>query len=448
MRTPSRRAPLLVACAFALAASLSAAAVDNPPAAAKPVAQRTMPVVSGSPSSPEGRRMAEELGALEKALIDHLKGTKPSTFEALDKKRRELKARIEAASLTPSDRRLLDDRLARSASVILRSRRLTGGASKLDGELTKAVAGAGAVGGPDAAGDPLFQIDVLLGDLDRAASNPAEAEEIFENLTRRFGSVAGPAGAVAVDFGSIRKTLEVTYTPDGAPGTNAAKARDLARDTPAPAPEPVAARGEAVDYAAMLSLSAGRAANTFVQGLPDGVERRFTAERADRIKELLDAGRHAVAAMGGDPDTFSGIDALVLHLSRQEQGLADSMDLGNDFSSMDEVMVRVEAIKSVNRELGAFMARLWEYRGFLRMQLVGAQVPLDTKFKPWETFPDGQGTAGAQVVGLSRGVSQFVGLRFDHADGSSRFQGQARDGRSGLIVVLDGANKRTESVIG
>ncbi|MCR4295396.1 MAG: hypothetical protein NUW21_07660, partial [Elusimicrobia bacterium] len=259
---------------------------------------------------------------------------------------------------------------------------------------------------------------------------------------------AGPAGAVAVDFGSIRKTLEVTYTPDGAPGTNAAKARNLARDTPAPAPAPVAARGEAIDYAAMLSLSAGRAANTFVQALPDGVERRFTAERADRLKELFDAGRAAVAAMGGDPNTFSGLDALVAHLSRQEQGLADSMGMGAQSDSMDEIMVRIEAIMTVNRELGAFMARLWEYRGFLRTQLVGAQVPLDTKFTPWETFPDGQGTVGAQVVGLARGVSQFVGLRFDHADGSSRFQGQARNGRSGLIVVLDGAKKRTESLIG
>ncbi|MDD5303908.1 MAG: hypothetical protein PHS14_12480 [Elusimicrobia bacterium] len=450
MRTRSRRAPLLAACAFALAASLSAAAGDTKAVSATAVVQPTMPAVSGSLSTPQGERMAAELAGLEKALIQHLKGEQPSTFEALDARRKELKARIDAAGLVPNDKKVLDDRLSRSASVIARSLRLTGGAALLDPEVSKAVANAGAVPNPAGSKDPLYQIDALLGELDRASANPADAEKIFDALNRRYGTPKVASGAVPVNFGAIRKTLADTwsFTPKGAPGTNAAKARDLGRDTPAPAQEPVVARGESVDYAALLSLSGGRAANMIAERLPDGGERRFVADRSDRLKELLDAGRLAVSAMGGDPNTFSSIDALVAHLSRQEQDLADSMSLGNNFDSMDEVMLRVSAIKSINRELGAFMARLWEYRGFLRESLVAAQVPLNTKFTPWETFPDGQGSAGAQVVGLNRGVSQFVGLRYDNPDGSSRFQGQGRGGRSGLIVALDKGNKRAESLIG
>ena len=453
MRTPSRRAPLLAACAFALAASLSAWADDSKVIPAAQILPPTAALVSGSPSTPLGERMAAELAELETALIKHLKGEQPSTFEKLDARRKELKERLETVGLVPADKKMLEERLGRSESVIARSLRLTGGAPLLDPEISKAVFNAEAAVNPAGGAnvkDPLYKIDVLLGELDKAAANPAEAEKIFDALTRRYGSPAGPSGGVRVNFGAIRKTLADTwsYTPKGAAGTNEAKARDLARATPVPVQERALVVGESFDYAAMLSLTAGRAANAFVDKLPDGVERRFVAERSDRMKELLDAGRRAVSAMHGDPNTFTSIDELVAHLTAQEQSLARSMNLSDDYSSMDDVMLRVSAVKSVNRQLGAFMATLWEYRAFLRMNLVKAQVPLDTKFKPWETFPDGTGTTGAQVVGLKRGVTSFVGLRYDNADGSSRFQGQAPDGRSGLILAFDSAKKRTESLIG
>ena len=76
MRIRSRRAPLLAACAFALAASLSVHA-DPPeakPLAAVPVVLATVPQIAGSPTSPEGQRMSAELAELESALVKHLKG--------------------------------------------------------------------------------------------------------------------------------------------------------------------------------------------------------------------------------------------------------------------------------------------------------------------------------------------------------------------------------------
>ncbi|MBI4062190.1 MAG: hypothetical protein HY403_12270, partial [Elusimicrobia bacterium] len=228
MRTRSLRAPLLAACAFACAASSFAAAGEG-----RAVPELTMPPVSGALSTPAGERMAVAVAALEKALIRHLKGEEPSTFEALDAQRKALKDRIDSAGLAPRDKKILTERLERSASVIARSLRLTGGGATLDSEVSKAVASANAAGHPASATDPLYQIDALLGLLDRAASAPAEADGIFDNLNRRYGAAAGSVG---VNFDAIRRTLEDTwsFTPKGAPGTNAAKARNLNRAMPAP----------------------------------------------------------------------------------------------------------------------------------------------------------------------------------------------------------------------
>ena len=91
-----------------------------------------------------------------------------------------------------------------------------------------------------------------------------------------------------MNFGAIKDKLAITYTAKGAPGTNEAKARNLARDTPAPLQQPVtAARADSYDFAAMLSLTAGRAASAFTDKLPDGAERRFVTERADPCREAL-----------------------------------------------------------------------------------------------------------------------------------------------------------------
>ncbi|MEQ1920359.1 MAG: hypothetical protein ABL955_14305, partial [Elusimicrobiota bacterium] len=350
--------------------------------------------------------------------------------------------------LTPADKKLLDDRLARSASIIMRSRRLSGGSPLLDPEISKAIGNTGSVPDPSPAKDPLYLIDKLLGDLDQASANPDQAAKIFDDLNRRYGSPKGPTGGVPVNFGAIREKLAITYTPQGAPGTNAAKARNLGRDTPLPLQEAAVVRAESYDYAALLSLTAGRAAEAIADKLPNGTERRFISERDARLKELFDAGRRAASVLGVDPGTFATVDSLVEYLSQEEQKLAASLGLSNKYESMDDVMLRITAIKTANMELGAFMATLWEYRGYLRANLVKGLVPLNTKFVPWETFPDGNGTTGAQVVGLTRGVSQFVGLRFDNQDGSSRFQGQAKDGRSGLIVAFDKNKQRSESLIG
>ncbi len=174
MRTRSRFVPLLAACAFALAASLSAAAEETKPITVAPIVRATVAPMSGSLSTPLGERMAVELAELEKALIKHLKGEVLSSFEALDARRKELKTRIDAAGLVPGDKKVLDDRLARSASVIARSLRLTGGAPALDPEISKILTQANA--NPTLAADPLYQIDALLGDLNRASTNPAEAD--------------------------------------------------------------------------------------------------------------------------------------------------------------------------------------------------------------------------------------------------------------------------------
>ena len=129
MRTRSRRAPLLAACAFALAVPLSAPAGDAQPVAIVPVAQQTIPVINGSLTTPAGRQMAEQLAELEKSLVKHLKGEQPSSFDALDKKRKELKARIDAASLARASREVLAPRRRRTARGQMRPRRHTGGAA-------------------------------------------------------------------------------------------------------------------------------------------------------------------------------------------------------------------------------------------------------------------------------------------------------------------------------
>ncbi len=385
----SRRAPLLAACAYALAVASSALAGDLLAVAVSANLPPTAPQIHGILTSPEGQRMAAELSMLETALVKHLKGEQPATFEALNAKRLALKTRIDAAQLNPGDRKTLDDRLGRSASIIARSLRLNGGAAVPDREVSKAMLNAHAGVNPAATADPLFAIDSMLGDLEKASANPDSAEHIFDALSRRYGSPAGPKGGMRVDFGAIRKTLASTwsYTPKGAPGTNEAKARNLARDTPAPAREPAVISAESRDFIAEMTLSAGRAANSLSGSLPDGVERAFVAERGDRLKELFDAGRLAHSALGGDPNTFSSIDDLVAHLVREEAALASSLRLADTYESMDEIILRITAIKASNRDLGAFLAVLWEYRGFLRESLVAAKVPLNTKFTPVGDLP-------------------------------------------------------------
>ncbi|PIR19184.1 MAG: hypothetical protein COV48_03405, partial [Elusimicrobia bacterium CG11_big_fil_rev_8_21_14_0_20_64_6] len=82
MRTQSRRVPLLAACAFALAASVSTAGEIRPVSISGNV-QPTATAVKGSLSTPEGERIAAQLSELEQSLIQHLKGSKPSTFTEL-----------------------------------------------------------------------------------------------------------------------------------------------------------------------------------------------------------------------------------------------------------------------------------------------------------------------------------------------------------------------------
>ncbi len=453
MRTQLRRVPLLAACAFALAASLSASADDKaPPAAAVAVVQTNVNAQTGRLSSPEAERLAADMAALELDLVKHIKNDPPSTFEALNNRREDLQARL--TNLPPTDRQILGDRLERAANAITLSLRLNGGGAKLDPEISRGAVNAAGMPGPKGGKDDLSRITVYLGELEQVAANPANAEKFIDGMKRRYGSPKGPqAGGVAVDFAAIQKTLAVTYTPDGAPGTNRGKAKNLGKETPVPQLAPVAARGDSFDFAALLSLSAGRAGNALItqgqaQSDADKEADAFKAERDARKAELTAAGRRAISDMGGDPNAFTSLDALVAHLVRQEQSLADSMKLGNNFESMDDIVLRTAAIKNVNRRLGAFIANLWEYRGFLRNNIVGGKAAVGTKFAPWETFPDGEGTTGAQVESNTRGMTQFVGLRFDNTDGGSRFQGQAKDGRSGLIIFFDKAKKRTESLIG
>ncbi len=438
MRIPSRFAPLLAACAFALAASLSAVAGETKPVAVTPVAQVTATPISGNLSTPQGESMALQLAELEKDLIRHLKGEQPSSFEALDKRRKDLKARIDAAGLVPADKKTLDERLGRSASVIMRSLRLSGGASALDPELAKAVASAFTVPNPAAAKDPLYQIDALLGELDRAAANPADAEKIFDNLNRKYGAPAGPGGAVGVNFDAIRKTIAVTYTPDGAPGTNAAKARNLGRDMPAPAPiqEPVAVRGESIDYLGIISRAGGTALDELRRRIPNGGPPDFSAERAANLKELWDTGRAAVRAMLGDPDSFTSMDMLVAHLVKNEASVARSFGLPAQWpTTEEEITSRFDKIASVNPELAAFSAALWAYRAFLRESVRSA--PVGTRLAPWETYPQGAGTMGAEVFAVKHDGTDFIGLRYDAADKSTLFEAFTADGKAAVRIVKD-----------
>jgi len=437
MRTRSRRAPLLAACAFALAVPLSAPAGDTQPVAVSPVAQQTIPVINGSLTTPAGRQMAEQLADLEKALVKHLKGEQPSTFAALDERRKALKARIDAAPLAPADRKVLDERLGRTASVIMRSLRLTGGGTGLDAELSKAVANAGVAPDPSAAKDPLFQIDALLGDLEKASANPANAEEIFERLNRRYGGVSGPSAAgVRVDFGAIRKTLEVTYTPDGAPGTNAAKARDLARPTPPPAQEPVAVRGEKVDFIALMAGAGQRALSEFQKRTPGAGAPDFVGERGEMLKTLQALGRKTVSSMLGDPDAFTTLDALVEHLLREEARLARSLGEPAEWPTSEEAISRrFDRIARTNPELAEFSAALWTYREFLRDGLRGA--PAGTPFAAWEIpFQDG-GARGGVVVAETHGKTEFIGLRVTQSDGSSVFTAFSADDKSAIRVARE-----------
>ncbi|MBI2387339.1 MAG: hypothetical protein HYV14_15205, partial [Elusimicrobia bacterium] len=435
MRTRSRRAPLLAACALALAVPSSAPAGDTQPAVAVPVVQPILPRISGSLTTPAGRQMAEQLGELEMTLVKHLKGEQPSSFDALDKKRKELKARIDAAPLAPADRKILDERLGRTASVILRSLRLTGGAAGLDAETSKAVANAGAAPDPSTAKDPLFHIDALLGDLEKASANPASAEEIFERLNRRYGGVSGPsASGVRVDFGAIRKTLEVTYTPDGAPGTNAAKARDLARPTPPPSQELVEVRGERVPFLALMADAGQRALAEVGKRTPGVGAPDFVGERGEMLKTLQALGRKTVSAMLGNPDGFTTLDALVDHLVREEARLARSFGEPAEWpTDEDAISRRFDRIAKLNPELAEFSAALWTYREFLRDGLRGA--PAGTPFAAWEIPFQGGGARGGVVVSETHGGTEFIGLRVPQPDGASVFTAFSADDKSAIRVA-------------
>ncbi len=238
MRTQSSRAILLSVCAFALAGSLPISAAEtkpNVPASAPPL------------STAQGKKMAAELGEFEKTLIKSLKGEDPLTFKELDSRYKDLKRRIDAAALVPGDRKILDIRLARLERVLERCLRRTGNNSQFDLELSKAVAILAATK------DPLSRIGSLLGELDQAFTDPASADLIFDNLKLIYRTTQGKD---PVNFKVIQQKLAATwsFTPKGAPGTNAATASDLARAMPAPAASVAKPSGRAAAIATALSF--------------------------------------------------------------------------------------------------------------------------------------------------------------------------------------------------
>ncbi|MDO8756707.1 MAG: hypothetical protein Q7J64_01735, partial [Elusimicrobiota bacterium] len=332
----SRRVPLLAACAFALAAPLSALAGDLTAVAVAPIIQPTAPQISGTLTTPDGQRMLVQLNVLETALIKHLKGEQPSTFEVLNGKRLALKKEIEAASLTAGDRKTLDDRLGRSESVIARSLRLNGGGAVLDPEVSKAIARANAGANPAAAKDPLYQTDALLGDLDRASATPAEAEKIFDNLNRRYGAPDRAASAAPVNFGAIRKTLEVTYTPDGAPGTNAAKARNLSRDLAAPVQASNAGAPLDFTHQDAISLNVRRAA------LEKDILAHLTGEGAFSFEGLKIRLEVLKTALGDAADIPEGERAALAELLlRDERMLTGGAALARGAERLDSRLVKI-----------------------------------------------------------------------------------------------------------
>ena len=434
----SRRATSFVLAAAVLCAAVRASA-ENSPVGVPPSAPRG-PSPSGAAAfkTSTAQKFHEQFAAHEQNVLQHLTGRKTLTFAELRKRQIEFARGLEeAADIRVEERAALTAHLLKIGRLLSLSEPLARGGARLDSRLEKVLREAADASPKDPA-DALLQVsDQLL----QAASNPQSSAAVFDNLSRRLGAEAGwksNLDAVRADFGA--KT-PITFTPSDDPRTLAGIMS--VKDAP-PAPKPrirpeprrAASSGPADGPAAEALLAAYK---PFRLELPDGAEKEFAGERQKELGDVRKLAEAAERSFGGDPGTM-GFDALVDGLIAREGRVARSLGVGGDITDFSTIPARLAAIRKVNPELASFMAAVWLYRRFLRQEMADNRVALGATFKPWETFPDGQGTQGSTLEGYERDGARFVGLSYVYPDGSTRFQGAAMENpaqgsRRGLVIL-------------
>jgi hypothetical protein len=446
-----RRGSCLPLIAAALCAALSASAADEgvPPLAG------TQPAAVISPAdyrSPAALQLRDELDAHAQKVVDGLTGSNGNknnaTFADLRGQQATLSASLSAASgLTPAERASLNQQLQSIGRLLFITEPLARGGKTLDPKLQKVL--------KDAASDaPKDQVNALMqmsGQLLQAATNPQAAAQVFDLLGQhRGGASKSDLDAVRAEFGN--KT-PIVFTPADDPRTLAGIM--AIKETP---PDPVqadrggpggsdglnapAAAAPVVSDQATASAALLAAYKPFRLELPDGAEKSFSDERGRQLDGIRKLAEAAERAFGGDPSAMSS-DALFDSLLAREARVAKNVGAGAPITDYSQVPARLEAVRKVNPQLASFMAGVWLYRAFLRQAMADNHVALGTKFAPWETFPDGQGTKSAVLEGFQRDGNQYVGLAYTYADGSRRFQGMSKETHQGLIIL---ANKNEKTI--
>jgi hypothetical protein len=427
---PSTKGPRFSSArAWLLAWALGLCAV-LPAAADEPV----LPA-SGSLSSFVALEARYDLGGLGSDIVLHLSGKKPASLAQLNARLRDIEARLSSGSTLETEAAEIRAEVSRLAVLINNAAILatdaSGAVTPKVQVLVQNVTGASRGGGVET-------VAALMAGLREVAARPEEAARIFDNLSQRLGDPKLSAALKSFDSGSGRDAVLAAVTGKPVPieftDPNLVKKVTDLKGEPIPMPLPP---GQAWVPKTDVKTAAGAAADPFLSLMPDARERRFTSERASQREELLAGGREALRAAGIPPESLSDLAAVVARLAVVQQDVLKGLGITGPAQDFDEEQRRLEAIAEVNRPLALYLIALSRYRVLMQGALLADAVPEGTALEAWEIGQPESVSAGAAITfHVEREDGQvYTGFLYTFPDGTSRFQGQSREGNTGLMVV-------------
>ncbi|MCX5794757.1 MAG: hypothetical protein NTY77_04610 [Elusimicrobia bacterium] len=270
-----------------------------PPAAAEPSLSTADPL-----STHVSQQARFDLKALGQDLVQHLSGQKPASLPDLDRRLRDIEARLATGAMLESEAADIRVEVQRLSTLLNNTATLaatSGGAMTPKVQaLVRNVTGTANGGGVET-------VALLMAGLRRVAAEPEDAAQIFDNLSRQLGDPKLSAALKAMGSGSGRdavlaavtgKTEPISYTDPAL----VKKLSDL-KGEPIPAPQtspfthPAAValnnRHLALEKKIIAHLT-GAAASTF-----DGLKKELEGLKKDlgSAKELADGERAALAKL-------------------------------------------------------------------------------------------------------------------------------------------------------
>ena len=411
-------------------------------------ATESMSPATNSLSSFVALQAQYDLKALGKEIVQHLSGKKPASLPELDRRLREIEARLSTGAMLESEAADVRSEVQRLSTLLSDTAALAAGPGgavtpKVQA-LVRNVAGVANGGGVET-------VAVLMSGLRDVAAKPEDAARIFDNLRRQFGDPKLSAALTALDAGSGRDAVLVAVTGKSEPIAYTdpvllKKVTDL-KGGPIPPPLPP---GQSWTPKRGVKDAVDAAANPFFSLMPDARERKFSSDRASQRETLLSQGRDALRACGVSPESFPGLAAMVARLAAAQADILRQMGLTKPAQDFAEEQRRLESISQVNRPLALYLVALSRYRVLMQSALLADAIPDGTPLEPWELGQPESAAPGATITFYveREGAETYTGFLYNFSDGTSRFQGQSREGDTGLMVVrTPGTGKTVRTVV-